>query len=217
MGLLVQQAGKRFPTRAAILLFGANRTFRQILPRPVVDCRRYGLPRDEADTDVRCLDRLVLVANLVRTWRALLTAWYPRVAERPFRVNPDTTQRDSPADDDAFLEALVNLVLHQDFADLTRWAVIRHYSDQAVFWNPGDAMASDADLLTPYGQEVRNPRLVRAFRRIGASADAGWGLGHLFRVSRELGHPPPVIGNDERRKSFELVLSRSTQALGTDG
>ena len=34
MGLIVEQGGERRPTRAAILLFGVNATFRQLLPRP---------------------------------------------------------------------------------------------------------------------------------------------------------------------------------------
>lgn len=209
MGLLIPQGRKRLPTRAAILLFGANPTLRAILPRPVVDCQRYRLPRDEADTSERWLDRLVLDENLVRTWRSLADDWYPRIAEHPFRVDPATLRRDdTPPDYRAFREAMVNLVLHQDYADQARKAVIRHYPDQTVFWNPGDAFASGADLLDPGEKEVRNPRLALAFRRIGISENAGWGLRDMFRNWRELGNVPPVIGNDKRRKAFEVVLNR---------
>ena len=215
MGLLIEQAGRRLTTRAAILLFGANRTLRQILPRPVVDCQRYRLPRDEADTVERWSDRLVLEENLVRTWRGLVDDWYPRIAEHPFRVEPATMQRDdTPPDYRAFREAMVNLLLHQDYADHTRKAVIRHYLDQTVFWNPGDAFASGTDLLEPGEKEVRNPRLVLAFRRIGVSENAGWGLRDMFRNWRGLGYVPPMIGNDRRRKSFEVVLSK--EALLTE-
>ena len=172
MGLLTHQGGTRFPTRAAILLFGVNRTLREMLPRPIVDCQRYQLPHDEADRSGRWSDRLILEDNLVRTWRGLVDDWYPRIAEHPFRVDPATMQRDdTPPDYRAFREAMVNLVLHQDYADHTRKAVIRHYPDQTVFWNPGDAFASDTDLLEPGEKEVRNPRLVLAFRRIGVSGE----------------------------------------------
>lgn len=209
MGLLIEQAGVRMPSRAAILLFGANRTLRQILPRPVVDCQRYGLPRDEADSGERWSDRLVLDENLVQAWRGLVDNWYPRIAEHTFRVDPSTMQRgDTPPDYRAFREAMVNLLLHQDYADHTRKAVIRHYPDQTVFWNPGDAFASAADLLELGEKEIRNPRLVLAFRHIGVSENAGWGLRSMFRNRRELGHAPPVVGNDKRRKSFEVVLSK---------
>ena len=209
MGLLVEHAGVRVPSRAAILLFGANRTLRQILPRPVVDCQRYLSPLDEVDTSERWSDRLVLEENLVQAWRGLVDDWYPRIAERPFRVDPATMQRDdTPPDYRAFREAMVNLLLHQDYADQTRKAVIHHYRDQTVFWNPGDAFDSATDLLEPGEKEFRNPRLVLTFRRIGICENAGWGLRDMFRNWRELGHVPPVIGNDKRRKSFEVVLSK---------
>lgn len=207
MGLLAGHGDNRMPTRAAVLLFGANPVLRQILPRPVVDCQRYSTNRDAADTGERWFDRLVLEDNLVRTWRALIGDWYERFAEHPFRVNPETLQRDdTPPDYQAFRESMVNLIVHQDYADQSRKAVIRRYADQTVFWNPGDAFAADADLLEPGEKEVRNPRIVFAFRHIGLGENAGWGLRDVFRNWQQLGNVPPRIGNDKRSKSFELVL-----------
>ena len=72
----------------------------------------------------------------------------------------------------------------------------------------GDAFAADADLLEPGEREVRNPRIVLAFRRIGLSEHAGWGLRDVFRNWQQLGNVPPWITNDKRRKSFELVLKK---------
>lgn len=207
MGLLAGHGDNRMPTRAAVLLFGANPVLRQILPRPVVDCQRYSANRDAGDTGERWFDRLVLEDNLVRTWRALIGDWYERFAEHPFRVNPETLQRDdTPPDYQAFRESMVNLIVHQDYADQSRKAVIRRYADQTVFWNPGDAFAADADLLEPGEKEVRNPRIVFAFRHIGLGENAGWGLRDVFRNWQQLGNVPPRIGNDKRGKSFELVL-----------
>ena len=209
MGLLDHQGGKRLPTRAAILLFGANRVLREVLRRAVVDCQRYRFRREEAETGERWFDRLVFEENLVRTWRGLVDDWYPRIAEHPFRIDPATMQRDdTPPDYRAFREAMVNLLLHQDYADQGISAVICHYPDQTVFSNPGDAFASGSDLLEPGPKEVRNPGLVLAFRRIGVSENAGWGLRDMFRNWRELGNMPPSIRNDKRRKSFEVVLSK---------
>ena len=158
MGLLVEQGGERRPTRAAILLFGANPTFRQLLPRPVVDCQRFTATREAADTEDRWFDRVVLEENLVRTWRFLIEDWYQKFAEHPFRLDPATMQRhDTPPDYRAFRESMINLVMHQDYADHSRPAVIRHYRDQTVFWNSGDAFAADPHLLEPGEREVRNP------------------------------------------------------------
>ena len=206
MGLVVERDGQNRPTRAAILLFGNNAAFRQLLPRPIVDCQRFTLSRDQADTDARWADRAVLDENLIRTWQALVD-WYGRFAEHPFRIDPASLQRDdSPPDYIAYREAMVNLLIHQDYSDHARNAELRHYADQTVFWNPGDAFASVADLLEPGEKEVRNPRIVTAFRRIGLSENAGWGLRDVFRNWQQLGNVPPRITNDKGRKHFELIL-----------
>lgn len=208
MGLLVEQYGRVSPSRAAILLFGTNAAFRQLLPRPVVDCQRFALVRDRAEAGERWNDRLVLDENLIRTWQSLVD-WYQRFAETPFRIDPTSLRRDdTPPDYRAFREAMVNLLIHQDYSDHSRKASIRHYTDQTVFWNPGDAFATDADLLNPGEKEVRNPRIVTAFRRIGLSENAGWGLRDVFRNWQELGHVPPQISNDRGRKCFELILKK---------
>ena len=208
MGLLVEEHGQVLPSRAAILLFGANATFRQLLPRPVVDCQRFSLNRDRADTGERWIDRRVLDENLVRTWQALID-WYQRFADQPFRIDPTSLQRDdAPPDYRAFRESMVNLLIHQDYADHSRKADIRHYADQTVFWNPGDAFATDTDLLEPGEKEVRNSRIVTAFRRIGLSENAGWGLRDVFRNWQQLGHVPPTIANIKAHKCFELVLKK---------
>ena len=208
MGLLVEQHGQVSPSRAAVLLFGTNAAFRQLLPRPVVDCQRFALARDRADAGERWIDRRVLEENLIRTWQSLID-WYQRFAETPFRVDPTSLRRDdTPPDYRAFRESMVNLLIHQDYSDHSRKAGIRHYTDQTVFWNPGDAFATDADLFEPGEKEVRNPRIVTAFRRIGLSENAGWGLRDVFRNWQELGHVPPHISNDRGRKCFELVLKK---------
>ena len=214
MGFFVEREGEKMPNRAAILLFGNNSAFRQLLPRPVVDCQRFALARAQADTGARWMDRSVLDENLIRTWRSLVD-WYGRFAERPFRIDPASLQRDdTPPDYPAYRESMVNLLIHQDYSDHARKAEIRHYTDQTVFWNPGDAFASVADLLDPGEKEVRNPRVVTAFRRIGLSENAGWGLRDIFRSWQQLGNVPPRMTNDKSRKRFELVLVREELLSG---
>ncbi len=208
MGLLVEQHSQVSPSRAAVFLFGTNATFRQLLPRPVVDCQRFSLPHNRADAGERWIDRLVLDENLIRSWQSLID-WYQKFAERPFRIDSTTLQRDdAPPDYRAFRESMVNLIIHQDYSDHSRNPEIRHYSDRTVFWNPGDAFAADTDLLEPGEKEVRNPRIVTAFRRIGLSENAGWGLRDVFRNWQQLGHVPPTIANNKGRKCFELVLKK---------
>lgn len=135
--------------------------------------------------------------------------WYYRFAEIPFELEPHSMKRkDQPVDYVAFREAIVNVLIHQDYSDHTRKPVIQHYSNLTRFWNPGDAFVSVDDLLEPGEKDVRNPLIVTMFRRIGFSENAGWGLRDVFRSWRSLGHIPPELTNDKSRKAFELVLKK---------
>ncbi len=205
-GLIVEAGGRLLPTRAAVLLFGADPAFRQVLPRPVVDCQWRRGDWSEEVQEERWADRLVIETNLVKTWRALVERYLQR-AEKPFSVDPETLQRvDRPPDYVAFREAAINLLIHQDYADHTRKPSIRFFDDRTLLWNPGDAFASAEALLDPGEKEVRNPRIVSAFRRIGLSEQAGTGIRAIFDRWRGLGRVPPVVENDRTRKAFQLTL-----------
>ena len=84
--------------------------------------------------------------------------------------------------------------------------MIQFFDDRTLFWNPGDAFALSEELLEPGEKEVRNPRIVAAFRRIGLSEQAGTGIRSIFSNWQQLGHVPPLIRNDKTRKAFELTL-----------
>lgn len=205
-GLVVEVGGRLSPTRAAVLLFGAAPAFRQVLPRPVVDCQWNNGDWSEELTDERWADRLVIENNLVQTWKSLVDRYQQR-AEKPFSVDPKTLRRnDQPSDYIAFREAAINLLIHQDYADHTRKAVIKFFNDCTSFWNPGDAFTSTDELLEPGEKEVRNLRVVAAFRRVGLSEQAGTGLRAIFGYWRRLDLVPPIIDNDRARKAFQLTL-----------
>ena len=123
------------------------------------------------------------------------------------RLDPKTMRReDRPPDYAAFREAAINLLIHQDYADHGRKPVIRFFDDRTILWNPGDAFASAEEFMEPGEREVRNPRIVAAFRRVGLSEQAGTGIGAIFSKWRQLGRVPPVVENDKTRKAFQLAL-----------
>ncbi len=203
---VVEQGGKTLPTRAGVLLFGTGRYVRQILPRPVLDYQRIDTSFDNWSADQRWHDRYVFEENIFQTWQGLV-ARYMRIAEHPFSLDPATLRRnDDPPDYVAFREAAINLLIHQDYGDHGRKASIKLFTDRTVFWNPGDAFATEAELLDPTEKEVRNPAIVKAFRRIGLSDQAGTGIRAIFRNWHELGRTPPRLNNDKARKEFELEL-----------
>lgn len=205
-GFLKEVNGRLLPTRAAVLLFGTESAFRQLLPRPVVDWQWSRGDWSEDLAVMRWADRLVIEFNLIKTWKSLVDRYVLR-AEKPFSVDPETLQRrDLPPDYIAFREAAINLLIHQDYADHSRKPSIQVFDDRTLFWNPGESFAHTAELLDPGEKEVRNPRIVSAFRRIGLSEQAGTGIRAIFSNWRQLGHVPPIIDNDKTRKAFRLTL-----------
>jgi ATP-dependent DNA helicase RecG len=207
-GFLTEQKGHIYPTVASILMFGAQPSVLQILSRPVVDCQWINTASGENQLEQRWEDRLVHEGNLVSAWKALLD-FYFRHAERPFSIEADTLQRsDMPPDYIAFREAAINLLIHQDYVDQGRTPFIHFYRDCTKFWNPGDAFATTEALLESGEKEIRNPRIVRSFRQIGLSEQAGTGIRAIYSNWRQLGRVPPIIVNEKGRKSFELRLNK---------
>ncbi|CAJ5232157.1 transcriptional regulator [Burkholderia pseudomallei] len=207
-GFLVERGGVLLPTRAAILVLGADEYVRQVLPRMVVDLQLYRHSVEEYSPSIRWVDRLTVEENLVKAWQAVVD-FYFKHGERPFSVDAATLRRDDdPPDYISFREAAVNLLIHQDFGDHTRVPVIRFFRGQAEFFNPGDAFASREQLLDPGDKEVRNPSVVNAFRRIGLSDQGGTGIGAIFDSWRRLGYVPPEIENNKAEKSFRLRLCK---------
>ncbi len=203
-GFVIERGGVLLPTRAAILVLGADEYVRQVLPRMVVDLQLYRYKKDEYSPSVRWADRITVEENLTKAWQSVIE-FYFKHSDRPFSVDASTLRRDDdPPDYISFREAAINLLIHQDFGDHTRVPVIRIFRDCAEFFNPGDAFASAEQLLDPGDKEVRNPSVVNAFRRVGLSDQGGTGVGAIFEGWRKLGYVPPEIENNKAEKSFRL-------------
>jgi ATP-dependent DNA helicase RecG len=209
---LAEQDGVLRPTCAAILVFGSGEYVRQILPRPVVDMQFYHSTRANYKSGVRWNDRLMVEDNLIKAWLAVVE-FYFRHSGQPFMADATTARRDDdPPEYISFREAAINLLLHQDFNDATRLPVIRVFSDQIEFFNPGDAFVPQEQLFTPGSKRVRNPHIVSAFRRIGLADQAGTGMFAIFSEWNKLGYIPPEIENLKAEKSFCLRLKKEKLA-----
>jgi ATP-dependent DNA helicase RecG len=206
-GLITDNTGKLLPTRAAVLLFGSESAVMTVLPRPVADFRRVGVPFDLGVPDEkRWDDRGVMECNLITAWRRILEH-YRKVADVPFSLDASTLEReDKPRDYTAFREALINLLTHQDYGDHTCKASIQVFRDRTIFWNPGSSFVTREEMFTPGDRSVRNPRIVNAFRRIGLGEQAGTGIRAIYSNWRLLKRVPPIIENDKARHSFCLHL-----------
>ncbi|WP_025770413.1 RNA-binding domain-containing protein [Thioalkalivibrio sp. HK1] len=205
-GFLIEREGRLLPTRAAILIFGADAYIRQVLSRMVVDLQFYRHTAEQYSSGARWSDRLVVEENLIKAWHAMLD-FYFRHSERPFSINAVTLRRnDDPPDYISFREAAINLLTHQDFSYVNRIPVIRLFRDRSEFSNPGDMFSSREELLDPGEKYIRNPKVVDAFRSIGLSNGGGTGIRIISKNWRTLGFIPPEIDNNKKEKMFRLRL-----------
>lgn len=200
--------GKQFvPTRAAIMLFGSSLAVHQLLPRPTLDVQFLGYETDETMPEVRWIDRFVCEDNIVETWNQLVSK-YKFFMPKPFQdIDPVTLgRRDDPPGFRVFREAAVNLLIHQDYGDHSRKAVIKFFRNGIQFWNPGDVFGDDSRLFEPGEKEVRNPAIVMGMRRIALCEQAGTGMRMMRKEWQKLGHPAPVYKNDRGWKAFEFFI-----------
>jgi len=127
---------------------------------------------------------------------------------KPFRdIDPVTLgRRDDPPGFRVFRDVAVNLLIHQDYGDHSRKAVIKFFRDGIQFWNPGDVFGDDSRLFEPGEKEVRNPAIAMALRRIAMCEQAGTGMRMMREEWQKLGHPAPTFKNDRAWKAFEFFI-----------
>ncbi len=206
-GFLLKEGKRLLPTRAAVMLFGSPLAVHQIIPRPTLDVQFLGYGTHDPMPETRWIDRIVCEENIIQAWEQLV-AKYRFFMPKPFRdIDPVTLgRRDDPPGFRVFREASVNLLIHQDYGDHSRKAVIKFFRNGIQFWNPGDVFGDDSRLWEPGEKEVRNPSIAMAMRRIAMCEQAGTGLRMMREAWRGLGHPAPTLDNDRASKAFEFFI-----------
>lgn len=194
-------------THAAALLFGKPQVMASLKPGGVADFRVMHSPAAEGMPAHRWDDRELCEGHLVSTLRSLFERIH-RLCPQPFALEPEGPHRRARAlEEEALREALVNLLVHQDYADVQRTATILWWRDQVIFSNPGDSFVPTPDLWTGGFSESRNPLVCRVLRQAGLAEQAGSGLPFVLRTWAESGRPAPELRNDGGRKRFEAVFT----------
>jgi ATP-dependent DNA helicase RecG len=195
-----RETGAEGITAAGLLLAGKPEALREWRTRHLIDYRL--LPRD-ADSETRWDDWIVWEGNLFSAFETI----YPRlIADQPvpFRLEGGTRIDESPVHV-ALREALVNLLVHADYAE-TQVSLIQRSPAGYLFRNPGSSRVPEGDLLTGDRSDPRNPELVRMFRYIGLADEAGTGFPKILQAWRQLGFHLPAFDAGTERYEFALDL-----------
>jgi ATP-dependent DNA helicase RecG len=205
-----RETGDEGITVAGLLLVGSPEALQEWRTRHLID---YRLVPGDADTETRWEDRVVWEGNLLGAFEEL----YPRLVAGqpiPFHVDRGTRVDESPVHI-AVREALVNLLVHTDYAE-TQASLIKRSPEGYLFRNPGSSRVSEIDLLTGDRSDPRNPILVRMFRQIGLCEEAGTGMPKIIRTWRQLGFRLPAIDVGTERYEFTLGLRHAHLLLDED-
>jgi len=188
-------------TVAGVLMFGKPAAIRDWRTRHLIDYRSVaGSEKDEH----RWLDRVVWEGNLLGAFYQI----YPKLVANlpvPFRLAGEVRIDESDVHV-SLREALVNLLIHTDYAESQASLIIQ--SPQGfLFRNPGVSRVPESDLLHGNRSDLRNPELVKMFHLIGLAEEAGTGLPKIAATWRDLGFQVPLVVNDRERYEFTLDLS----------
>ena len=188
-------------TVAGLLLLGTSSALRDWRTRHLID---YRLVDSDASSETRWSDRLAWEDNLLGAYDAI----YPRLVDGlrlPFRLE-GTTRVDETQMHVVLREALVNLLIHADYAETGASLISRSTQGGYLFRNPGSSRVSESDLLVGDRSDPRNPILVQMFRYIGLAEEAGTGIPNIVRAWRDFGFRMPRIDVGTERYEFTLEL-----------
>ncbi len=115
-------------------------------------------------------------------------------------ISYDGLQREEklPFPEEALREALLNAVVHKDYASGIPIQV-SVYEDRMMIWNPGELPDrwTVKSLLVKHSSRPFNPLIANAFFRAGFIESWGRGIQKILRECREHGIEPPVYDSEQ--------------------
>jgi ATP-dependent DNA helicase RecG len=196
-----RDTGEEGLTVAGLLMFGKEASLREWRARHLID---YRLILQENETeDRRWDDRVAWQGNLFEAFELL----YPKLIKLqaiPFRLEQGV-RIDDPPSHVALREALVNLLVHADYAEPDASLIIQSPEGYS-FRNPGSSRVLESDLYLGNRSDPRNPELVSMFRFIGVCDEGGTGIPKIIGAWRMLGFKIPKIDIGTERYEFSIKL-----------
>lgn len=186
LGLIASAQGIQCPTLAGLLILGREETLRQHVPAHEVAFQVL------EGTDVRVNE--FFRKPLLHAFEEIERLFTARVSEKEVQVGlfrvpiPNFERR-------AFREALVNALVHRDYARLGA-VHVRFDDDGLTISNPGgfvEGVTLENLLVTE--PRPRNPLLADISKRIGLAERTGRGIDRIFEGLLRYGRPAPNYGH----------------------
>ncbi|MBD2526577.1 ATP-binding protein [Nostoc sp. FACHB-133] len=181
------------------LLFGNSKEIHRKIGREILDLRARLI------TEGRWDQREELTDNVLQGLRKaidFITQHNPIEGLSTENLQQST----GSADYIAVREALINLIIHQDYTDQRTVAQIELEPHRTIMVNAGASLVSQEDLMNGGTSTARNPLIARALKLIGFAELGGSGLREVSRVWRNAKRRPPIVLTDEQHNRFRIEL-----------
>lgn len=169
-------------TAAGLLMFGREQAIRDpaAIPQFHLDYREHF----SDEPGVRWTDRLthdgMWEGNVFQFYqRAMLKLSSGPGIKQPFQTDEQGYRRTHGPVTEALQEALVNALIHADYAGMGG-IVIDRYTDRLEFSNPGSLLVSREQLRQGGVSECRNKSLQLMFQMLGVGDKAGSGIDRIM-------------------------------------
>jgi ATP-dependent DNA helicase RecG len=186
LGITTLSGGRVVPTVGGILLFGANRLAK--FPDAWLQAGRF-----RGATKTHIADSADIVAPLPDTVEQAL-AFVKRSISLELRVEGARRDEQWQFPLVAVREALINSIVHADYAQKGAPLRVAVYDDRLEIENPGllvPGLTVD-DVLSGVSR-LRNRVIGRVFRELGFIEQWGSGVGRMFDACRNAGLPDPLL------------------------
>ncbi len=187
--------------RQLLLLLGKAQEVKRLLRREIIDLRAR-LSEETSRWD----ERQEISANALVALRqalAFISKHHPVLKTANLEDLQPTT---GSTDYIAVREALVNLIIHQDYEDQRTVAQIELEPERTIMANAGYSLASNEELRDGGTSTARNPLIARALKLIGFAELGGSGLRETYRVWRQANRRPVLVYSDKESNRFRLTL-----------
>ena len=190
-------------TLAGLLMFGKMRSILDGVPHYIVDYQEHS-----ENPEDRWLDRITTDG----TWSGNLYDFalksYRKLTEDlkvPFRLKDNVQRIDESHVHQALREALVNTLIHGNYAASTGILIIKH-PQKFSFRNPGLLRISLDKAFEGGNSDCRNRTLQKMFQFIGWGEQAGSGFPKMWRAWNEQHWQRPRLVEDFRSEYTTLLL-----------
>lgn len=197
LGIETSRSGKKYPSNGGILLFGVNRL--RFFPDSQVRCARFaGSNREKildqidigfplplaADHVIAFIERNVSKEGHIGRMQRTDVLQYPPIAIR---------------------EAVINALLHTDYAMTGCHIQVAIFNDRIEFTNPGGLpFGQTIEKALAGSSRIRNRVIARVFRELHLTEQWGSGLRRIVEACKTQGLKPPLI--EELNNQFRLTL-----------